>query len=83
MTRVSTQEKDFEKLPDLLTISEVADILRVDDTTVRRWAKQGVLESMSLPHTGKRNAYRIKKTTVHRILHGNNAEVEYVYGVIN
>ena len=29
---------------ELLTVSEVAKILRVDDTTVRRWVKQGALE---------------------------------------
>lgn len=30
-------------MSDLLTVSEVARILRVDDTTVRRWVKQGRL----------------------------------------
>ena len=29
---------------DLLTVSEVARIFRVDDTTVRRWVKQGASE---------------------------------------
>ena len=38
---------------DLLTIREVAQALRVDDTTVRRWVKQGLLEAVTLPHKGK------------------------------
>lgn len=43
---------------DLLTVREVAKELRVDDTTVRRWIKNGVLEAITLPHRGTRQAYR-------------------------
>ena len=53
---------------DLLTIAEVASILRVDDTTVRRWVKLGVLDAVILPHVNTRQAYRIKRETVERIL---------------
>jgi excisionase family DNA binding protein len=53
---------------DLLTVSEVAEILRVDDTTVRRWVKQGVLEAVVLPHVNTRQAYRIKRETLNRVL---------------
>jgi excisionase family DNA binding protein len=49
---------------DLLTVREVARRLRVDDTTVRRWIKSGALEAITLPHRGKRLAYRIKKLTL-------------------
>ncbi|HEX3641641.1 MAG TPA: helix-turn-helix domain-containing protein [Ktedonobacteraceae bacterium] len=42
--------------------------MRVDDTTVRRWIKNGVLEAVSLPHSGKRESYRIKRSTVEAIL---------------
>jgi len=52
---------------DLLTVQEVADILRVDATTVRRWIKTGALEAVSLPHNGLRNAYRIKRETVEKL----------------
>jgi excisionase family DNA binding protein len=55
-------------MSDLLTVSEVAQILRVDDTTVRRWVKQGALEAVILPHVNDRQAYRIKKETVDKIL---------------
>ena len=41
---------------DLLTVREVAKQLRVDDTTVRRWIKNGVLEAITLPHRGTRQA---------------------------
>jgi excisionase family DNA binding protein len=53
---------------DLLTVSEVAEILRVDDTTVRRWVKQGALEAVVLPHVNARQAYRIKRDTLNKVL---------------
>jgi excisionase family DNA binding protein len=53
---------------ELLTVSEVARILRVDDTTVRRWVKQGALEAVVLPHVNDRQAYRIKQETLNRVL---------------
>lgn len=56
-----------EKGEDLLTVSEVADILRVDDTTVRRWIKCGAMEAVILPHMGKRTGYRIKRETVDKL----------------
>jgi excisionase family DNA binding protein len=56
---------------DLLTVREVARRLRVDDTTVRRWIKSGALEAITLPHRGKRQAYRIKKSTLDNLLSGS------------
>lgn len=53
---------------DLLTVAEVARILRVDGTTVRRWVKQGVLEAVVLPHVNSRQAYRIKRETLNKML---------------
>lgn len=55
-------------MSDLLTVNEVAKILRVDNTTVRRWVKQGVLEAVVLPHVNKRQAYRIKRDTLDNVL---------------
>jgi excisionase family DNA binding protein len=55
-------------LSELLTVSEVARILRVDDTTVRRWAKQGTLEVVALPHVGERQSYRVKRETLDKLL---------------
>ena len=53
-----------EKREELLTVREVARRLRVDDTTVRRWIKSGALEAITLPHRGRRQAYRIKRSTL-------------------
>lgn len=36
-------------IPALLTASEVAQALRVDAATVRRWANDGLIESIRLP----------------------------------
>ncbi len=55
-------------MSNLLTVSEVARILRVDDATVRRWVKQGVLEAVVLPHVHTRQVYRIKRETLDRVL---------------
>lgn len=55
-------------MSELLTVREVANILRVDDTTVRRWVKQGALEAITLPHKNVRQAYRIKRETVDKLL---------------
>ncbi len=55
-------------MSELLTISEVAGILRVDNTTVRRWVKQGTFEAVVLPHANARQAYRIKRETLEKLL---------------
>jgi len=57
-----------EDMEELLTVREVARRLRVDDTTVRRWIKNGSLEAITLPHRGKRSAYRVKKSTMDRLM---------------
>ena len=57
-----------EQREELLTVREVAKRLRVDDTTVRRWIKSGALEAITLPHRGKRQAYRIKRSTLDGLL---------------
>jgi excisionase family DNA binding protein len=53
---------------ELLTIQEVASLLRVDEATVRRWIKQGILAAITLPHAGKRELHRIKRTTLEQVL---------------
>ncbi len=55
-------------MDELLTVREVARRLRVDDTTVRRWIKNGALEAVALPHRGTRTAYRIRKSTLDTLL---------------
>ena len=53
---------------DILTVHEVAVQLRVDDTTVRRWIKNGLLDAISLPHMNKRQAYRVRQVTLDKLL---------------
>lgn len=55
-------------MSELLTVSEVARILRVNDSTVRRWVKQGTLEAVVLPHANARQAYRIKRESLEKVL---------------
>lgn len=52
----------------LLTVQEVAQILRVDYMTVRNWMRLGGLEYIRLPGNGERNSYRIRRSVVNRIL---------------
>ncbi len=59
-----------EKQDELLTVREVGRRLRVDDTTVRRWIKSGSLEAITLPHRAKRQAYRVKQSTLDALLKG-------------
>jgi excisionase family DNA binding protein len=60
-----------EAREELLTVREVARRLRVDDTTVRRWIKSGALEAITLPHRGRRQAYRIKRSTLDKLLNSS------------
>jgi excisionase family DNA binding protein len=55
-------------MKELFTIAEVAEILRVDSTTVRRWVKNGMLEAVTLPHAGRRQSSRIKRETLEKVL---------------
>jgi excisionase family DNA binding protein len=57
-----------ENRDELLTVHELAERLRVDDTTVRRWIKNGVLDAIALPHRGKRQAYRVRVSTFEKLL---------------
>ncbi len=65
-----------EFMSDLMTVSEVARQLRVDDTTVRRWIKQGLLEAIALPHATRRQIYRVRRASVEKILNSNIAAKE-------
>jgi excisionase family DNA binding protein len=61
--RHSLEEALDWEMGDLLTTSEVAQILRVDISTIRRWINEGALDAVILP--GKaRHRYRIRKSTI-------------------
>jgi excisionase family DNA binding protein len=62
------KKEKFLEGEELLTVQEVAQILRVDDTTVRRWIKDGVLEAIALPHRGTKQSYRIRRKTIDNLV---------------
>jgi DNA-binding transcriptional MerR regulator len=54
---------------ELLTIPEVAHMLRVKPATVRRWIKSDVLQAIILPHSGhRRTEIRVRLDIVQAIL---------------
>ena len=55
----------------LLTIGEVAQRLRVDPSTVRRWITAGALAAIVLPRPGTRQAYRVKQSVLDALLKKN------------
>jgi len=44
----------LEELPDLLTVREVAEILRVSPLTIKRWGKRGKLPAIRINSRGDR-----------------------------
>ncbi len=52
---------DIKNLPDLLTVREVADLLRVSPLTIKRWGKRGKLPAIRINSRGDR---RYKKDAV-------------------
>lgn len=48
-------------LPDLLTVREVAEVLRVSPLTIKRWGKRGKLPAIRINSRGDR---RYKKEAV-------------------
>ncbi|EKD90278.1 MAG: hypothetical protein ACD_31C00046G0002 [uncultured bacterium] len=55
----------LDDLPDLLTIREVAQLLRVSPLTIKRWGKKGKLPAIRINARGDR---RYKKAVVLRLL---------------
>ncbi len=52
-------------LPDLMTIREVASLLRVSSLTIKRWGKKGKLPAIRINSRGDR---RYKKAVVLKLL---------------
>ena len=58
---MSQQTISIDNLPDLLTVREVAQILRVSPLTIKRWGKRGKLPAIRINSRGDR---RYKKEAV-------------------
>ena len=61
----STGRVTLDDLPDLLTIREVADLLRISPLTIKRWGKKGKLPAIRINSRGDR---RYRKEVVLRLL---------------
>lgn len=48
------KELDLRNLPDLLTVREVAEVLRVSPLTIKRWGKKGILPPIRINSRGDR-----------------------------
>lgn len=57
----TTVSLNLDSLPDLLTVREVAQILRVSTLTIKRWGKRGKLTPIRINSRGDR---RYKKEAV-------------------
>lgn len=58
---LNTTNLSISNLPDLLTVREVAQILRVSPLTIKRWGKRGKLPAIRINSRGDR---RYKKEAV-------------------
>lgn len=57
----SKRNISLNNLPDLLTVKEVAELLRVSPLTIKRWGKRGKLPAIRINSRGDR---RYKKESV-------------------
>jgi len=61
----ASKNVSLDDLPDLMTIREVANLLRVSPLTIKRWGKKGKLPAIRINSRGDR---RYRKNVVLRIL---------------
>ncbi len=52
--KAAVKDVSIDNLPDLLTVGEVADLLRVSKLTVKRWGKRGKLPAIRINARGDR-----------------------------
>jgi excisionase family DNA binding protein len=60
-TKPKKRKISLDDLPDLLTVREVAELLRVSPLTLKRWGKRGKLNAIRINSRGDR---RYKKEAV-------------------
>lgn len=54
-----------KSLPELLTLSEAAKVLKVHPNTLRKWDKKGILKAVRF---GQRGDRRYKKEDIERLI---------------
>jgi len=52
--QLNKKQVSLENLPDLLTVREVANLLRVSPLTIKRWGKRGKLPAIRINSRGDR-----------------------------
>jgi excisionase family DNA binding protein len=72
MEQTTKKQVRLESLPDLLTVREVSDLLRVSPLTIKRWGKRGKLPPLRINSRGDR---RYKKESILALL-GMQAKVD-------
>jgi len=53
-TLKNKSKTSLDNLPDLLTVREVAELLRVSPLTIKRWGKRGKLPAIRINSRGDR-----------------------------
>jgi len=61
MDQTAKKSVKLENMPDLLTVREVSELLRVSPLTIKRWGKRGKLPAIRINSRGDR---RYKKEAV-------------------
>lgn len=61
VNRSASNKISLDNMPDLLTVREVAEVLRVSPLTIKRWGKRGKLPAIRINSRGDR---RYKKEAV-------------------
>tara|TARA_R100000353_G_scaffold8944_1_gene10354 strand:- start:1588 stop:1833 length:246 start_codon:yes stop_codon:yes gene_type:complete len=62
-----TIEEKTKAMPELLKVSEVANLLRISQPTVKRWVRDGVIRGHQFAEGGE---YRIEKEDILNRLKG-------------
>jgi excisionase family DNA binding protein len=66
---VDKMKNDDEKLPELLTLKEASEILKVHPNTLRAWDKKGILVAVRL---GERKIRKYRKEDIENLINSKS-----------
>lgn len=69
-------ESNLDELPELLSVTEVALLMRVSAPTVRKWIRQQTLPAITLPSNSKNSRHRIPTIHIKKLLLTANTSEE-------